>query len=100
MSTPKLYKVSVTYEVLVAAGGREESVKPAKALLPPGTRLVSWTPVEAKEGDLTSRERGTIPLLAAGVENPDGHTAEKFAQDADAERALAALKRQPRLPGI
>jgi len=100
MTTPKLYRVSVTYEVLVASETREGASPPAKALCPPGARLVSWTPLEAPEASLSKRERGTLPVLAQGVSNPEGHTAEWFAREADGAKAREAAKRQPRLPGI
>ena len=100
MSTPKLVRVSVTYEVLVAAPSREAASAPAKDLCPPGARLVSWCPTEAPESSLSKRERTSIPLMAPGVSDTEGHTAEWFARESDAEKAREALKRQPLLPGI
>lgn len=100
MSTPKLVRVSVTYEVLVAAPSRDAASALAKNLCPPGARLVSWCPADASEGSLTKKERASIPLLAPGVSNTENHTAEWFAREADAEKAREALKRQPLLPGI
>lgn len=100
MSTPKLVRVLVTYEVLVVAPSREAASAPAKELCPPGARLVSWCPCEAPESSLSKRERTSIPLLASGVSNTEGHTAEWFAREADTEKAREVLKRQPLLPGV
>lgn len=100
MSVPKLVRVSVTYEVLVVAPTREAASEPAKKLCPPGARLVSWKPLDASEGSLSKKERTAIPLMAPGMSNPEGHTAEHFAREADEEKAREAAKRQPRLPGV
>lgn len=100
MSTPRLYRVSVTYEVLVVAPSQYEAPPPARDLCPEGVRILRWVVDEAPESSLSKRERGTLPLLADEGSNPEGHTAEWFAREADAAKAREAAKRQPPLPGF
>jgi len=101
VSTPKLYRVEVTYEVLVLANNPKCAREFARDQVPAsGVTNFQASAAPATSSSLSPKDRECIPLMAYGVSNPDGHTMEWWTRDMEAEKAREALKRQPLLPGI
>ena len=102
MSTEnKLYRVSVTYEMMVLATSPKNATEFARDQGPAsGAASFRASATPATTSSLSARERVAVPIVAHGASNPAGHTMEWWTRDMEAERAREALKRQPLLPGI
>ncbi len=101
MSAEKLYRVEVSYEVLVLASSTKNASEFARDQGPSvGVQNLRAYANPVTSSSLSAKDRECLPLLAHGVTNPEGHSMEWWVRDMEAEKARLALTRQPRLPGI